>query len=499
MSSIRPLITITILVAVGVFMFMKINEGPVALPPETEAALEQSAATDLPPLTPTTDATAAPAWNDPSNAATATHPQVVEGASESVAAAPLVPPVSLPSDNATASVSQESTVASTPADLPPIPELPPATVPDTNTTPPLATTEPAQASPIPLPANIPIAQYPGDTATTAESIAAAPVAAPGTEVAAIPSPSAYAAATPPTTEPVTPAVEATPQTTPPVVTRVAPQATTDDRYGMMAATEPVAPLPTTEAVTPTAPQPATAATPTFASEWPQIQAALDRQELVAAHEMLSRWYGNPTLTPAEAQQVEATLSQLAGTVVYSTEHRLEPPYTVHAGDTLQTIAQQYDVPWQLLAKINGIPAANAVQPGQQLKVVHGPFSAIVELDEKQLTLMLDGRYAGRFPITIPDGATASEGQWVLEQKLVNPTTDTSGVVSASYTPSAVDHVLVLRSESPTAGGATISITSGKPAPSGPTAVAPAAIRLAPRDVEEVADILSVGSPVMIRR
>jgi LysM repeat protein len=238
------------------------------------------------------------------------------------------------------------------------------------------------------------------------------------------------------------------------------------------------------------------ASPTFASEWPEIQAALQRQELVAAHGALSRWYGNPSLTPAEAQQVEMLLSQLAGTVVYSNEHRLEPPYTVHAGDTLQSIAQQYDVPWQLLAKINGVPASNLVQPGQQLKVVHGPFAAVVELDKSQLTLTLDGRYAGRFPISVEQGAALNEGQWVLEQKLVQPN---STVVGASYTPAAVDHVLVLRNGSPTAGGATISITSGKSAPTGPTAVAPAAFRLSPRDVEEVADILSVGSPVTIRR
>lgn len=276
-----------------------------------------------------------------------------------------------------------------------------------------------------------------------------------------------------------------------------PSVASDDRYGAIAAApavampEPVAAAPATPVADPT--------TPTFASEWPQIQAALQRQELVAAHGALSRWYGNPSLTPAEAQQVEMLLSQLAGTVVYSNEHRLEPPYTVHAGDTLQSIAQRYDVPWQLLAKINGVAASNLVQPGQQLKVVHGPFAAVVELDKSQLTLTLDGRYAGRFPISVEQGAALDEGQWVLEQKLVQPTTQTSTVVGASYTPAAVDHVLVLRNGAPTANGATISITSGKRAPTGPTAVAPAAIRLSPRDVEEVADILSVGSPVTIRR
>jgi hypothetical protein len=153
-----------------------------------------------------------------------------------------------------------------------------------------------------------------------------------------------------------------------------------------------------------------------------------------------------------------------------------------------------------LAKINGIPATNMVQPGQQLKVIHGPFAAVVELQKSQLTLALGGRYAGRFPITIEPMAAESEGEWVLEQKLVNPTTAATGVLNASYDATApVDRVLVLRNESATAGGSTISITGGPVSPSGPTAVAPAAFRLSPTDAEEVADILSVGSRVSIRR
>jgi LysM repeat protein len=416
------------------------------VPPENTAAFSETI-TDVPPLAGTDSA--APAWNGSTS-----------GASDGVAAMPMVPPVSLPTEVPSATVAQEPAATTeptnVPADLPPIPELPPvAAVTDTTTAP---TTIPAEAAPIPLPVNLPGAQYPGGaTDTTATTV---PV-------------------TSPTAEAVSP----------------------DDRYGALSTdTTSAAPTATPNAMQipePVTPTTTTPATPTFASDWPKIQGALERQELVAAHEMLSSWYGNPSLTPAESQQVEVLLSQLAGTVVYSTEHRLEPPYTVHAGDTLQTIAQQYDVPWQLLAKINGVPAPTMVQPGQQLKVVHGPFSAVVELDKNQLTLMLDGRYAGRFPITIPSGVNVSEGRWVLEQKLVQPATQESGVVSASYTTATVEHVLVLRNE--TAAGETISITAGPGVPSGATAIAPAAIRLSPHDVEEVADILSVGSPVTIRR
>jgi hypothetical protein len=59
--------------------------------------------------------------------------------------------------------------------------------------------------------------------------------------------------------------------------------------------------------------------------------------------------------------------------------------------------------------------------------------------------------------------------------------------------------LVLRSESPQSGSPVISITSGTTTPTGPVAVAPAAIRVSPQDAEELADILSVGSRITIRK
>ena len=70
-----------------------------------------------------------------------------------------------------------------------------------------------------------------------------------------------------------------------------------------------------------------------------------------------------------------------------------------AGDTIDTVAKKYNVPWQLLAKINGLmpPGATSAddaakdQPlpaGKQLKVVRGPFDAVIQLDKHELTLMV---------------------------------------------------------------------------------------------------------------
>ena len=62
--------------------------------------------------------------------------------------------------------------------------------------------------------------------------------------------------------------------------------------------------------------------------------------------------------------MESLLGQLAGTVIYSTEHQLEPATRREARRNLETIAKEYNVPWQLLAKINGIPSPDRLQPGQ---------------------------------------------------------------------------------------------------------------------------------------
>ena len=227
-----------------------------------------------------------------------------------------------------------------------------------------------------------------------------------------------------------------------------------------------------------------------------VQAALDRGELSQALLLLSDWYGDPSLSPAETQEVDLLLSQLAGSVIYSTEPRLEPPYMVQAGENLKEIAQKYDVPWQLLAKINRVTSPDGLQPGQQLKVVRGPFSALVDLSQRRLTLMLDRRYAGQFPIEVDPTTSVEEGHWTINQKLITPG-NVGPAGSASAAPSDQKSIMMTN----TSGGASqIAILRGANS-SAPGLTDPAGrvIRLKTQDVEDVYDILSLGSQVVIRR
>jgi len=474
MNSIRPLITITILVVVGAFLYVKINDGPVRSSSGASDAWPNPSTDGVPPLAATTgvapqSTSAAPPWS------------------------PNPPATGLASD--TAATTPTDTGEPQPPAVPPIPEIPDV---------PPATPQPAPATtsiPIPteLPANIPTARYPDEPAPngTVASADAASSAMPPTTTAPVapPTPTPQEVVTPSTPEQANSVdIAANNLSSPPLAAqenplRQSPNPTASDPY--VGSANPTVP-PTVE--TPSATEPSS-----FATSWPTIQATLDRGEFATAHQLLSRWYNDPTLTPTDAEMVETLLSQLAGTVVYSTEHQLEPAHVVKPGESLETIAKQYNVPWQLLAKINGIAAADQVQPGQELKVVRGPFSALVDLSRKQLTLMVGDRYAGKFPITVPSLAAVAEGQWRVDQKLVVPA---ASVVQSAYTPAsaAIDRAIMLRSEATTdqaASASTLTIASGAAPPN--SSIGAPAIRVSPQDAEELSDILSIGSRVVIQR
>ena len=151
-----------------------------------------------------------------------------------------------------------------------------------------------------------------------------------------------------------------------------------------------------------------------------MQKKLDEGRLPEAHLALSSLYDNPDLSQAQARQVTELLDQLAGTVIYSRQHFLEQPYLVRPGDTLEQIADRYNVPPLLLARINGIRQNMPLEPGQELKVVRGPFNAVIRLEKHELTLMVDGRYAGRFAVGVGCDQPKLEGTYIVREKNANP-------------------------------------------------------------------------------
>ncbi len=159
----------------------------------------------------------------------------------------------------------------------------------------------------------------------------------------------------------------------------------------------------------------------FALALENAQVLLESGRLSEALLELSRWYQDPRLAPEEQEYLVELLSRVAGTVIYSRQHLLDKPYRVLAGDTLHRVAQRYNVPWRLLAKINGIGDPDNLSAGEELKVVPGPFDAVVDLTTWEMTLFLHGRYAGRFRIGLGEDDPTPEGEYTVKSKEVNPT------------------------------------------------------------------------------
>ena len=209
---------------------------------------------------------------------------------------------------------------------------------------------------------------------------------------------------------------------------------------------------------------------------------LDQGKLAEVHKTLSVWYDNPELSPQENQMLVDLLDQIAGAVVYSREHLLERPYVVKPGDTLQRVAHAYGVPWQLLAKINGVEDPENLQPGEEIKVIRGPFDAVIDLDEHELTLMLGGLYAGRFPIGVGRNQEDLEGIYFVQDKILQ--SDQAVGPLGQYWIKLDDRIGIHGTNDPRHVGQDDG---------------PGTICLEQKDIEDVHDILSIGSRVQILR
>jgi lipoprotein-anchoring transpeptidase ErfK/SrfK len=231
----------------------------------------------------------------------------------------------------------------------------------------------------------------------------------------------------------------------------------------------------------------------FAAFLQAVRMKLKAGQLAEAHLALSALYDNPNLPPEQAQEVTDLLDQLAGTVIYSRQHLLAQSYRVRPGDTLEQIAHTYKVPTELLARINGIRNPQRLEPGRELKVVPGPFGALIDLGKYELVLMVGGRYAGRFPIGVGRDHVKLEGSYTVRDKIPNPPYYSPDV---NFSPEDPNNPL---GELWIDLGNQIGIHGTNDPQNLHRTGGRGSICLAGQDIADVFGILSIGSRVIIRR
>ena len=230
----------------------------------------------------------------------------------------------------------------------------------------------------------------------------------------------------------------------------------------------------------------------FTAAWADAHDKLEGGRYAEALAILSVWYDDNSLSSEESRQLESLLGQLAGTVIYSTQDLLLPPHIVAAGETLESIAAPLEVPAALLANINGI-GPEGPTPGQALKVVRGPFDAVVSLSRRRLSLQVGGRYAGSFAAAIGGGFNARSGTSV---RLVE-------LRPAAESPGATGRAIPVAYQA--AEGSALLLSDGlriEPANDpGFVATTPssAVLLVSTADFADLADILGAGSQLLIRQ
>ena len=209
----------------------------------------------------------------------------------------------------------------------------------------------------------------------------------------------------------------------------------------------------------------------FASAWADAHDKLAAGRYTEALAVLSAWHDDPSLGLEESQRLEDLLGQLAGTVIYSQQDLLLPPHVVEPGETLPSIATPLAVPWQLLAKINGVTDPSRLTPGESLKIVRGPFDAIVSVSRRRLSLQVGGNYA-------------------VHRADVAPEQPGPGAQVAWSQPAPKSITL--------AEGLSIEAVAD-PGLVADDAIPGTSVIVSQRDLDELADILCAGSRVLVRQ
>jgi lipoprotein-anchoring transpeptidase ErfK/SrfK len=241
---------------------------------------------------------------------------------------------------------------------------------------------------------------------------AAPISTPPAPVTAIEAP-----ATPPATS-LMPLPETAPATQP------APQVA------------PPSALPTPEpprAIEAAYNKPTTLPTFSTSSLLADAQTKLDNGKFLEARGELNDALQSGSLSDSQVTNVKAMLSQIGQTVVFGPrrfpDDEFGGVYVVQPGDSLAKIALQHDISWEMLGRINNIDARH-LRAGATIKLVEGPFFAVVSKKKFEMDLYLGGlpgeksaMFVTSYSVGLGRDDSTPLGTWMVEphRKLKHPT------------------------------------------------------------------------------
>lgn len=151
----------------------------------------------------------------------------------------------------------------------------------------------------------------------------------------------------------------------------------------------------------------------------------DAGHLLTARELINNSLLSGQLSDGDAEAARSMLSELSQEMLFTRKQVPGDPYTdlyqIQNGDRLSRIADHHSIPWPLLLRINGMSDARRIQAGRSLKVINGPFHAVVNKSKFRLDLYLGNpggpgsMFVRSFAVGLGRENSTPTGLWVVQQ------------------------------------------------------------------------------------
>jgi lipoprotein-anchoring transpeptidase ErfK/SrfK len=164
----------------------------------------------------------------------------------------------------------------------------------------------------------------------------------------------------------------------------------------------------------------------YTGEGDRIQDArlfLAKGDLVGARNAFSTALQG-ALPPAQESEARRELERIASALLFSraanTTDPLASVHTIAPGDSIHAIARQHRVTEELVMRINNISEPNRLAVGQRLKVIEGPFRAVISKSHHRMDIYLGEIFVRSFRVGLGTNGGTPTGSWVVRNKLPNP-------------------------------------------------------------------------------
>ncbi len=218
------------------------------------------------------------------------------------------------------------------------------------------------------------------------------------------------------------------------------------------------------------------------------QLIIDGEDVEANFQLSNLYWKRPEIR----DQLLKRLSVVAYRIYFAPQPHYMDGHVVQTGDQLENIAKDYDVSWEYLAKLNRTDAKK-IRPGQKLKVIRGPFAAVVDLSDREMTIHSHGHFVARFEVGIGQDSSSPIGTHKVTEKRRDPIYyGPEGVIARDDPQNPLGEYWLDLGDDYGIHGTIDDASISKSEFQG-------CIRMKNRDIADVYDLLTPDSEVLIRR